>query len=286
MPNTNTLIQFKRSLSSFNDENFKQEPDEWGQPIIFKSKPELEYDDILSIGNDISTRDNSTKNTIENATFFEGYKDTSLIGHGVFFNDNRVCVDKEGKPVKAQQVFPKYITPNKSDNTKYWILSCDSDEGNVTCHVENDDKTNGIYVTGNGVMHGAAWNDYAENRKCISGNPGEVVCEQGNGTLGLSEKRLQCLPYVISDTFGMVIGDESSDFKPVAVSGRVLVKINYKNIEVGDVLCADVDGFATKMTRQEIINYPDRILGIVSEIPTYDVWNNIEIKDRVWITIK
>ena len=26
------------------------------------------------------------------------------------------------------------------------------------------------------------------------------------------------------------------------------------------------------MTREEIINYPDRIIGIVDEIPTYEVW--------------
>ena len=40
------------------------------------------------------------------------------------------------------------------------------------------------------------------------------------------------------------------------------------------------------MTRFEIANYPDRILGIVSELPTYDTWRDIPVNDRVWITIK
>ena len=40
------------------------------------------------------------------------------------------------------------------------------------------------------------------------------------------------------------------------------------------------------MTRGEVAHYPDRILGIVSEIPTYDTWNDVEINNRVWITIK
>ena len=83
----------------------------------------------------------------------------------------------------------------------------------------------------------------------------------------------------------MVIGNRDKTYKPIAVSGRVLVKVNCE-IKVGDVLCADKDGFATKMTRTEIANYPDRILGIVSEVPTYKVWNDIEINNRVWITIK
>lgn len=286
MPNTNTMIQFKRSLSAYDDENFKQEPDAWGQPIIFKSKSDLDYDDILSIGNDTSNSETTSSNTIEDATFFEGYKDTSLIGHGVFFNDDRVCVDKEGNYVKIHQVFPDYITPDKTNQTKYFLVSCDTDEGNVTCHVETEDKQNGIYITGNGVMHGAAWNDYAENRICLNADAGDVVCEQGDGTLAKSTEKLQCLPYVVSDTYGMTIGNDSEDYVPVAVSGRVLVKINYRNVSVGDVLCADAGGYATKMTRQEIINYPDRILGIVSEIPTEEYWNDVEIQDRVWITIK
>ena len=71
----------------------------------------------------------------------------------------------------------------------------------------------------------------------------------------------------------------------MAVSGRVLVKVNC-SVKVGDVLCADKNGFATVMTRAEVANYPDRILGIVSEIPTYETWNDIEINNRVWITIK
>ena len=69
------------------------------------------------------------------------------------------------------------------------------------------------------------------------------------------------------------------------MSGRVLVYVDCE-VTTGDVVCAGEKGFATKMTRQEIINYPDRILGIVSEIPTYDTWNDKEVDGRVWITIK
>ena len=81
------------------------------------------------------------------------------------------------------------------------------------------------------------------------------------------------------------IGSDDTSYVPVAVAGRVLVYVS-SEVAVGDVLCAGENGYATKMTRQEIINYPDRILGVVSEIPKYEYWNNIKINGRIWITIK
>ena len=42
------------------------------------------------------------------------------------------------------------------------------------------------------------------------------------------------------------------------------------------------------MTREEIRDYPDRIVGIVSEIPNYEYWgeNNIKVNNRIWIKIR
>jgi hypothetical protein len=40
------------------------------------------------------------------------------------------------------------------------------------------------------------------------------------------------------------------------------------------------------MTREEIKEYPDRIVGIVSEIPDYEKWNNKDIDNRIWIKVK
>ena len=42
------------------------------------------------------------------------------------------------------------------------------------------------------------------------------------------------------------------------------------------------------MTRREIKKYPERIIGVVSEIPTYEVWgqNNVKVNDRIWIKVK
>ena len=137
-------------------------------------------------------------------------------------------------------------------------------------------------------MHGAAWNDYAEKRNIKTLTyPGMVVCEVGDGSLVNSSKRLQPCPYVVTDTYGFVIGEDNDT--PVAVAGRALVYLNTNdrlNVSIGDCLCAGEYGKASIMTRDEIKEYPDRILGIVTGIPIEDKWNGVDINNRVWIKIK
>lgn len=129
-------------------------------------------------------------------------------------------------------------------------------------------------------------NDYAEYRNCINNFiPGQVVCEDGEGNLTLATERLQPACYVISDTFGSLIGHYQNC--PVAVSGRVLVYIDEDivNIHTGDVVAAGPNGKAIIMTREEIKEYPDRILGIVCSIPKEEVWNGVNINNRIWIKV-
>jgi hypothetical protein len=42
------------------------------------------------------------------------------------------------------------------------------------------------------------------------------------------------------------------------------------------------------MTREEIREWPDAIVGFVSEVPTYDTWGseNVPVNGRIWIKIK
>jgi len=42
------------------------------------------------------------------------------------------------------------------------------------------------------------------------------------------------------------------------------------------------------MSREEIREWPDRIVGYVSEIPTYKYWGSdkVEVNGRIWIKIK
>jgi len=64
-------------------------------------------------------------------------------------------------------------------------------------------------------------------------------------------------------------------------------------------VCAADDGTVDIMTREEIIKYPECIIGTVSEIPTYDIWYagqydndtkrgrlEIPINGRIWIYVR
>lgn len=123
-------------------------------------------------------------------------------------------------------------------------------------------------------VYNAIWNDFAEYRESDVFEGGRVLVSDGHGKLVLATERLQPAARVISDTFGCSVGQSDKAKTPIGVAGRVLVypyqdRNNYK---VGDCLCAAPNGTADIMTREEIINYPDRIIGIVDEIPTYEVW--------------
>lgn len=140
-------------------------------------------------------------------------------------------------------------------------------------------------------VYGAVWNDYAEFRKQNETiKPGYCVTSTKDGKVKLTTERMQYCEGIVSDTFGFSIGETTECKTPLAVSGRVLAYYsgNINEYEIGDVLCANFDGTVCKMTREEIKEYPDRIVGTVSEIPTYEVWGdgNVSTKNRIWVKIK
>ena len=139
-------------------------------------------------------------------------------------------------------------------------------------------------------VYGAVWNDYAEYRSTSTINPGQCVVETGLGDLVQSTKRLQPGANIVSDTFGFAIGETEQTKTPLAVSGRVLAypyedRYSYS---AGDPVCSGPNGTISKMTRKEVREYPDRIVGTVSEIPEYETWGtgNVKVNGRIWIKVK
>lgn len=140
------------------------------------------------------------------------------------------------------------------------------------------------------VLYGAAWNDYAEFRICKDFKPGQVVCENNDDTLSVSSERLQPGAEIVSDTFGFAIGETEEATCPIAVSGRVLA-YPYEpreEFKAGDAVCAGPNGTVSRMTREEIREYPERIVGTVSAVPDYETWGtgNIPVNGRIWIKVK
>ena len=141
-----------------------------------------------------------------------------------------------------------------------------------------------------GTVYGAVWNDYAEFRATKEEiEAGRVVVENGDDTLSLATERLMPGANVVSDTFGFAIGETETSKTPLAVSGRALVypyedRDSYKP---GDPVCSGPNGTVSKMTRKEVMQYPDRMIGTVSAIPDYNIWGtgNVEVNGRIWIKI-
>ena len=141
-----------------------------------------------------------------------------------------------------------------------------------------------------GRVYGAVYNDYAEYRQSKELTPGRCVIETLSGELILSTSRLQPGGNIISDTYGFAIGETDKSQTPIAVCGRVLAfPFEDKSVyEAGDAVCTGPNGTISKMSREEIREYPERIVGTVSEIPEYEEWgsSNVKVNGRIWIKVK
>ena len=154
---------------------------------------------------------------------------------------------------------------------------------------------NRVWVNGNSVT-GAVWNDYAEYRQCNDKEPGYVVLEDNKGYCNKTSYRLSPFAGVVSDTWGFSQGETETADTNIAVAGRVLVYTSRdrNQYKIGDCVCADKNGTVDIMSRNEIIQYPDRIVGTVSEIPIYEEWGGgknadrppVKVNGRIWIKVK
>ena len=163
------------------------------------------------------------------------------------------------------------------------VLGLDSDASPAWFEVEGN-----IYGT---KVYGAVWNDYAEFRTQKEEiKPGYCVVSSDDGYVSKTTERLQPCDGIVSDTYGFSIGETEENKTPLAVAGRVLAYVtgNKFDYHAGDTVAAGPDGRIVKMTREEIEKYPDRIVGIVSEIPKYEEWGTgkIKVNNRIWIKVK
>ena len=138
-------------------------------------------------------------------------------------------------------------------------------------------------------VYNAIWNDYAEYRQTDSTDYGRVYQENNNGIMTQTQNRLISGCSIASDTFGSAMGQTEKAKTAMAVSGRVLV-YTYKareNYQAGMAVCSAPNGTVDIMTREEIMMYPDCIIGYVSEIPDYEEWGtgHIKVNGRIWIKI-
>ena len=203
-----------------------------------------------------------------------------------------------GTPVNGHSYDPSaiYITPRTGNSISLANQTAQVYLTGATQTTDTSLQLTPAYVTTTGALysttvHNAVWNDYAEYRAAASYiEPGRVVVDTDNGEVILATQRLQPGAQVVSDTWGHIMGETEQAKTPIAVAGRVLV-YPYRNREeyhAGMAVCSAPNGTVDIMTREEIRDYPDCIIGIVSEIPSYKEWGttNIKVDGRIWIKVK
>ena len=183
-----------------------------------------------------------------------------------------------GSAIEANNVVQGQYKAQDSIKGNYWNIVRQESNGSIS--------TVSISAT---KMYGAVYNDYAEYR-AADAEPGRCIIENGDGTLSLSTGRLQLGANIVSDTYGFAIGETNDATCPIAVCGRVLAHpLESKEVyHPGAAVCSGPEGTISLMTREEIREWPDAIVGYVSEVPTYDTWgsDNVPVNGRVWIKIK
>lgn len=198
----------------------------------------------------------------------------------------KIWEDNEGGNIEIASPNGKAFQIDAYNDT---TLRCYAYDNSNNLHAFTFNRTNGAFSAES--VYGAVWNDYAEFR--VSAEqimPGQVVYSDNRGELHKTTERLQAFEGVVSDTFGFAIGETDKAKTPLAVAGRVLVYPDEDRytFHAGDAVCTGKFGTVSKMTREEIIAYPDRIVGIVSEIPEYETWGsgNVPVYNRIWIRVK
>lgn len=181
-------------------------------------------------------------------------------------------------------------TSSSNSNSKLYLIGATTQTTNGVSTYSNSNvytQSGYLYAT---RVYNAVFNDYAECRKTIDLEPGKVVKDNDDGSLSCSNARLIPGCHIISDTYGHLMGETDEYKTPIAVAGRVLVYPyqSRENYHAGMSVCAAPNGTVDIMTREEIINYPDCIIGTVSEIPDYEIWgtDNVKVNGRIWIYVK
>lgn len=289
MSANNTDIQVKRSIHS--ESSLKDLELLFGEPLFidetstdsegFLTDPVKAY---LVIGRKL--KDGETSNVdVQRSPVFKAFS-KDMADNIVFYDaENGTIINEAGEELAVNRLTVSTISTDDlsdEDTSKYHIL-VQRDTDNTIQKFSLDDI--GLYMNGRGIMKGAAWNDYAEFRVCLDKVlPGQVVCDVGDGTVKLSSEKYQACAHIVSDTYGHVIGDDKNSV-PIAVAGKALVAVE-GDVKVGDCICAGPHGCGIKMTSQEIVNFPDRIIGVVCELPKTDFIGLIEVDGRVWVNVK
>lgn len=106
----------------------------------------------------------------------------------------------------------------------------------------------------------------------------------------MTQKRLEPGCWIISDTYGFCIGGTNRATTPVAIMGRVLARPlePRSSCVIGTPVCSGPGGTVSMMNRNEVMQYPEAVIGTIAQIPEYNLWgpDDIPVDGRIWVRIR
>lgn len=162
--------------------------------------------------------------------------------------------------------------------------------------------TFGINVTGNALgtevefsalkVWNAVWNDVADFQLLSDKlEYGKCYFDTKDGARICNTRCQMSMIGIASDTFGFGVGGGANPNHevPIAVAGWVLAFVD-QEYDCGTPLTNDANGNLTAMTKQEKLEYPERITGLYKRREMDKLWGpedkQIEVKGRHWIKVK
>ncbi len=168
-----------------------------------------------------------------------------------------------------------------------------SSTGDVTLPGMN--TGNGLQLVGQfsaDKVWNAVWNDVADFQLlCDELIPGKCYFDTKDGAKICNTRCQMSVIGIASDTFGYGVGCGANPNRevPIGVAGWVLAYVD-KEYECGTPLTNDEFGNLTAMTRDEKLEYPERIVGLYKRKEMDEFWGpegtKIEVKGRHWVKIK
>ena len=169
----------------------------------------------------------------------------------------------------------------------------DTTYGTVTGH--GADAGTGLVISGEisaAKVWNSVWNDVADYQLlCDKLEYGRCYMDTKDGAKICTVRCQMSVIGIASDTFGFGVGAGANPQRevPIAVAGWVLAFVD-QEYECGTPLTNDEHGQLTAMTKQEKMEYPERIVGIYKRKEMDTLWgpenSNIEVKGRHWVKVK
>ncbi len=176
------------------------------------------------------------------------------------------------------------------------IQRCNINTTNGNHSGAGGDAGTGLLVSGDfksvTKIWNAVWNDIADfqllNDELIHG---KCYFDTKDGARICNERCQLSVIGIASDTFGYGVGTGANPNQevPIAVAGWVLAYVD-QEYECGTPLTNDAQGNLTAMTKEEKMEFPERIVALYKKPETAEFWgpagSEIRVNNRHWVKVK